>query len=375
MAGIPWEDWFYHLSAKRDEINSLHTQAVGLVNTTQSNILKLNSHLDDYKKLIAGNTLLLVVKSQVVMDDLKLSDYTTQVNALEPPPAGIIPLEFGEVISEAVGGGFVLRILWNSTKQVYRSFFKTAAKDGADATIESTSESLTEPLLESGMQEASITALRGAGTDIAETAIKTTVDVGEDVAESATKTILGDLTGASLAATGIGIFAAVGIDAVFGAINGAKERDELNKQINNLQTCVNKAQGFSDTVDAKTTAIKAKVAAEEQKFINLMNDLTKIKKATFPYNYAANWDNLAKFQTAQQHAMNEYKVFMELRNFYCRAKVRHPNGTKDSIIDAYLYSAPPSVTTAIANQYWDVLVKYSAVMKASKPCPPPPKSK
>ncbi|MEM7111715.1 MAG: hypothetical protein AAF614_04735 [Chloroflexota bacterium] len=363
MGSIPWEDWFYHLEYKRKEINQLHENAVDLVNLTQSNLILLNSHLEQYRAMVAMNGTLLVTKAQTVMSDLELKDYTAKVGALPTMPGGVLPLQVMEVLAESVATTLVLRLLWNSAKAIYRRFFATAAKQAGEASLRSSSEELLVPLVEAGMREESIIVLGGASENVAKASIEQVKNVGEDVTEQAAKTILGDLTASSLAATGVGIFAAVGIDAIFGAINGAVERDKLDDLIAKLQTAVNKAQSFSDQVTKKINTVKENVVTQEKLFINLVYELDKLKPATFTYQYPTNWNNQLNFVIAQQQAVQEYSVLIDLRQYYLRAIARHQDATKQTIIEHYMDSAPESVTQADVEQYWDILAKYSDGMK------------
>ncbi|MEM7111716.1 MAG: hypothetical protein AAF614_04740 [Chloroflexota bacterium] len=369
MGAIPWEDWMYHLPAKRDKVNSLHTQAVTLANQTQSDILTLNKHLKTYRGMVASNMTLLVIAKQTIMSDLELADYSVKIDALETMPAGIIPLEVMEFISEFAAGSLTMRIIWNSGKAVYRRFFKRATQQTVQVQLESMSNNLAEPLIDTGMRAASETALQGSGEGTVSSAVGSTANVGRTVTADAAKTILGDLTMASLVGTGIGIFAAIGIDAVFGAINGATERDKLNDLIDELQGCVDKAQGFNDAVAAKTKTAKAGIVAQEKLFIKLVDGLTKLKTANFTYNFDTGFDNMPQFYAAQQQAICEYGVFVSLRNYYCKAKKRNKNDTKKDIIEHYMYSAPKDVTKQNIEKYWKVLADNSAAVKNSKPCP------
>jgi hypothetical protein len=161
----------------------------------------------------------------------------------------------------------------------------------------------------------------------------------------------------------------VGIDAVFGAINGANERDKLNGLIDELQTCLTKAQVFNDAVASKTTDAKNGIVAQEQLFIKLINALSKLKTPTFPYEFGTGFDNMAKFLAAQHTALGEYGIFVDLRNYYCDAKTRNPLATKEEIIDHYMLTAPVGVTKAIVESYWTVLANNSEAVKNNQTCP------
>lgn len=373
MSSIPWDDWFYHLSDRRDEINTLHQNAVNLANQTQTDILALNAHLDTYRSLLAGNVALLAIRPLTVMDDLKLADYAVQVDALPPPPAGVVPIEMAQLITEALGGGFALKLMWNAGKQVYRNLFANAGEQGESDVVELGAEDLAEGLADAGVSEGSVTTLEGAtrygGESVAEDAVDTVENVGEDVSEAGAKAIFGDMTAASVAATGIGVFAAVGIDAVFGAIDGAKEKSELDDAVTKMQACVAKAQDFAAQVQSRTEQVKSGVVAEQNRVLKLVQSLAAIKAPTFAYDLQPGWDNTAQFLSLQQSAIEEYSVFVDLRNYYCKVKTRNPAAGKDDIINAYLFAAPPEVTADTVDAYWTVLAQNSDAVRTLAPCP------
>ena len=90
-------------------------------------------------------------------------------------------------------------------------------------------EDLAEESLDSGFVDASNAA-----------SVASLEDTGEEVTEA----VVEDATSAALASTGIGIFLAVGLDAIFGAINGAKEVEQLNKIISQLDKKMKIVNGY-----------------------------------------------------------------------------------------------------------------------------------
>ena len=71
MGLLPWDDWFYHLGARRDEVNNLHTEAVSLQDQIQAEVDVFNTHLGGYKSLVAGNGALVIVTNIITMSDAK----------------------------------------------------------------------------------------------------------------------------------------------------------------------------------------------------------------------------------------------------------------------------------------------------------------
>ena len=370
MAGIPWDDWFYNLPYKRNEINSLHTKAVNTENKVQTDIIYLNEQLATFRQLVAGNQTLLYMKTFIVVDDLELAKFQTEIDALPPPPAGIVPLEFGQLIAETIGGGLVLKVLFHAGKEAIKRFFARGTQVTGETTTETLAGTMSEPLLEAGLTEGSIVALEGAaeggGEAIAAASTGAVEAVGTQVTKQAAKTIIGNMTARSLAATGIGIFAAVGIDAIFGAIDGAQENHEIDEEIKKMSDALDKVDGFEEQVQSTTRDVKNQMVTQESTFINVVDDLAHIKTPTFSYKYTTGFDNLSKFVAAQNAAIAEYSLLIQLRNTYAQAVKRNPKVTKDAIINNVLFTAPASVTEKVLNDYWTVLAKYSDAMKNAK---------
>lgn len=369
MGALPWDKWFYHTDLKLAQVNSIHQQAVNLEDTTQADLLHLNEKLDNLRKLVTGNYALLYMQTVIVMPDLQLADYQVKLQALPPPPDANVPAEIGSLISETIAGGLLGKIMWNMVKNPVKAGAKAAAATVKDffSSGSKSAATLAEPLME-GAEEAGMslnpaiemsTLGEGAGRS-AVTGL--TEEVGEGVGEASAKVIFGDMTAGALTATGIGIFAAVGCDAIFGAVAGAGEAKQLNKQIGDMQTALNKVQLFATRVATKTNEMQAQVVTQETLFEKLVIDLATIKTPDFPYKYDETLDMMPQFMAAQQQALREYGLLVQLRNTYETALARNPRITKDAVISNVLMTAPPAVTYNDLAKYWNILAKYSNAM-------------
>lgn len=200
---------------------------------------------------------------------------------------------------------------------------------------------------------------------MAETAAIAGEAVGEEVAEAAAEAAVEGASFSSLASTGIGIFAAVGIDMIFGAIDGAREKKELDKQISALQTAVNKSQYYFNTICSKVTEIDAGVIKEEKRFLSLMKALAKIsgQEPTFDYSYTPVAAEAEHFKTAQAQALHQYGLFHDMKEAWLRRLDRHPSQTKEEFLDWFIDDVSPEITEATLNSYWDILKKYSDTMQ------------
>lgn len=354
MSLLPWDNWIYHVDHKQDEVNGLHTTAVALQNQIDSQIGVFNTQLGTYQSLYAGNAALVVAANVIQMDDLRLKDFTTQIAAIEPPPAGFVPVSIASLVDELAGGVMVLKAIWNLGK-LTKNFVS-----GSGETAEAVGEDAAEELAEVGGE---------AGSEVAaETASEITAEsVGEGVAEGAAEAAIEGASLAGLGELGIGIFAAVGIDLIFGVINGSKEAAELDKEIDQLQTAVSKCQTYYNVVMGKQATIESGIVKEETRFSGLVDALAKIggNEPTFDYKFDPTVANASSYLGAMRSALSQYGEFVEVRNAWVQATSRSAGVTKKSFIANYLMFAPADFTEAKLTAYWDVLAKYSDSMRSA----------
>lgn len=340
---LPWDDWFYKLSYRRDEVNRLHKEVIQLQNTIQHDIDAFNKKLTDYQTLIASNSALLIVKNIIEMDDLEYKDYCVDVDAIELPAQGYMILDLCGTIAELAGAVLIVKSICNIGKYAY-SFFSESAAEVLEA---------GESCLEAGIDVAADTAAIGAE--------EVGLEVGAEVAEEAIE----GASCSSLASTGIGILIAVGLDMIFGAINGAKEKKELDKQISDLTTALNKSQVFVNTVSTKDTELDAYIVKEEKRFRGLIEDLSKIsgQEATFDYQYPTTIAEIEQYKTAQSKAIRQYGVFQTLKQNWVSAVGRNPSIKKDVFLAMLINFVPAEVSLEMLSKYWDILKKYSDTMQ------------
>lgn len=358
MSLLPWDDWIYHLPAKRDEVNRLHTNAVALQEQIDNQIHVFNGLLKQYKALVAGNASLVIVTNILTYTDLEFKNFQVQIQALEPPPVGFVPVSIASMITELAGGVMVLKALFNLGKLVKNGVVGDSAAlpeaMGTDAT-----ETIVESSVASGIEST-------AETD----AELTSETVGEGVAEGVAE---GAIEGASLGALGtigIGIFAAVGIDVIFGVINGAKENAQLEDAIHRLQHALNKCQTYYNTICTKQGQVEIAIVKEEQRFQGLVNALAQVSGAagaganapTFPYNFPTTVANVPQFLGAMRSALAQYGAFAQLRDEWMEAEAKNPALTQEAFLTAA--SMFSSLDPATLSQYFTILARYSDSMKA-----------
>jgi hypothetical protein len=330
---LPWNDWIYHVSDLQDQVQRLHSQAVSAQDSIRAQVPQYNTLLDQSKQLLTANAALVIIARAIKFDDLQLKDFETQLQALPEPPAGCVPAQFGSFLSEMTGSFLVLKAVVNLGKLAKTALFPASSTAGggaiADAGVEAGAELGMEGLAEGGT----------------ELGVEAGVEVGAE---------------AALAETGIGIIAAV-------AINGAKQRDELNDQISKLNTAINQLDDFQTKLRNKFDSLNAPIVTEENRFRGVVIAL----QAIMPYQLAQDWQGLpvdekaiGQYLAAQMAALRYYGLMSQLRITYLKAKERAPTASKEAIISAVLVRAKADVTHGDLEKLWDVLQKYSNGMKA-----------
>jgi hypothetical protein len=357
--GLPFDDWIYKLPYMREEVNSKHDTVVKTQDTVQADVVKFNKQLEKFKLLLVNNGVLLYISTKTQMDDLKLADFTTQIDALPGPVKGDVVLNATEGASELIGGVQVLKFVVNLGK---------LAKQVIAGTAEEIAEGETEKLVESIGED----ALDAGITNIEESASTESLETAaEDVAEEVTEAVVESSTSAALASTGIGIFLAVGIDVVFSAINGAKEKDQLQKILDQLDRKMKIVNTYLDTVNSKSDEINNKTVdgiSTFQKVASEMKDLLPTgHKPTFSTDFPASLDSLDKCLADQQLAITQFSLLIQLRDTYVKAIKRNPNVSKETVINAVLISAPDWVDYNTLELIWtEVLAKYSDLIANAK---------
>ena len=364
MGLLPFDDWIYHLSFMRDEVNTKHTQVVQTQDTVQADVLAFNAQLDKYKQLIANNGLLVYISTAVQLDDLKLQDFTTTIDALPPPVNGDTVLNFLGGTVELIGGILVLKFVVNVGKMAKAKWF-TPEDEGGEAPPNEIEMENLEDVGEDTMEDLGGDALDAGLSSTEESASTESLEsLGEDITEETVETA----TSASLAATGIGIFLAVGMDAIFGAINGAKERDQLQDILDKLDAKMTIVNTYLNTVTGKVTEVNTNTVKQITLFKNIATGMTKLlpdgHKPTFSVDFPATLESLDTCLADQNLAITQFSLLLQLRNTYVNALARNPKVTKDTVVNAVLLTSPLWCTYDMLSQMWDqVLAKNSTLMK------------
>lgn len=365
-AEVPWANWFYNTDHKRDQVNALYEQAIDLRNTLQADGIKLKADIQLLKQFATVNSALLYISNTAGLSDEEFAKYEQDIAALPDAPNDDFKVDAQKWIGEKLplGQAIVLKLGWSAgTKLGTYLFERTFFPEAAPALVAS---QITKGLVQSGIAQGSVTLLKGAEQAVVAGTVKATVDVGKTVTLATVKAAFAEISAASLATTGIGIFAAVGIDAIFGAINGAKERDELDRHIADLKSALEKAAEFRQKHDDAVERTELHIDDQQAAFKSTIGVLAKTKQPNAAFASDANLSTYDAFAKAQQAALSQYSSFVELRKVHTNALKRDPQITKAAVIDNVLMTSPPEITQAMLEENWAILSKSSALMRGAK---------
>jgi hypothetical protein len=360
MAILPGGDWTDYPPYRRDEVKNLGTTVEALQRQIESQIDTFNGYLDQYKTFVAGNSALVIFANIPTYTDLQYKDFTVQVDAIETPPVGFVPVAIASLVDDRAGGVMVLKALWQIGKLV-----KQGVLGVSEALPESMSESATEALAAASAEAGIETAGEAAGEITPET-------VGESVAEGAAGAAI---EGASLVGLveidGGSIFAAVGIDLIFAAISEAKENSVIDDALSRLHTALKKCQAYYDTLLSKQDVLSDRIVDEEKRFQGLVAASATVSSPpgsgvnnvpTFKYDFETTFANAPQFVGAIRSALTQYGPFANMRNNWVTTETRNPAVTKDQFLAAETLLSELDANTLA--QYFNALAIYSNSMRS-----------
>jgi len=257
----------------------------------------LSQEVEIYKSFIAFDSTLLLAQVAATTTNDKWKQYVASVSAglSSPPTQNYIPYQTAQFIVEFAGGTFAIRAIYNFGKLIKSGLSKLGGV-GAEATsIEADAEAigLTEGAAEGGGE---------AGGEIGAELI------GEAAAEA------GLDAGLSAALPGIGLIAALGIDALIGLFEGRKEEKALKKAVGEVDDALMKVDEYTRKVTKMRSAIETSSVKEMETFQRLITALTAVASPTFKYDWAPTISNSENYLHAMQSATQQYGILIPVRS-------------------------------------------------------------
>ena len=228
MGLFPWEDFFYKISQRSHSLNEKYNQYQHVRDSILLNGSKHTTRLQQLRSQLTTNYALLIVLTIADMSDSEYEDFLGENNEDRPDSVsgyGAAPWLEGSV--ELLGFGGVLKFLSLGSRAIKLALAARAARAarGAAAVAEEPMIEMANLLRNVGMvgeggAEAGAEAVGEGGAEVGAEA------VGEGGAEAGAEAVVGAVaeggvvSASALALSAASVFAAVGIDAILGAING-----------------------------------------------------------------------------------------------------------------------------------------------------------
>ena len=327
MSIFPFADWFYHLSEKEKSLTSKYNEYTALCESLQATGAKFDHDLETLQKMAVMNYGLLIVAAQCKMSESEYVKFLNENSQLPPAnPGSATVIEVLQGTSSLLGLASFAGFLWN-LKEALTPAFRSAAEDAASDLPAPEADGLLEITESSGIssvEDLGITEEGDAAIDsIASATSESGAEAGSEAGIEATSEAVASASSAGLAAaaSGLGIVLAVGIDAILGAIDGAKQSEELKSAMDKLVKALKVIKEFSTKLDSEFTTLKSKVVAQEKTFIAGMNVLNGVEPATFSFGHVeTTYENRVAYVVQMGEALAQYGYLTKIRDDWTQFK-------------------------------------------------------
>jgi hypothetical protein len=362
MGLFPWDDVFYHISDRSANLRLKYNE----YQHTRDNIItagaKHRNRLDQARSLLTTNFSLLIIQKIAKLDQSEYENFIDKHDEAQPEGASgysAMPWIQGtvELLGIADAGTFVCLS--------FRAML--AARAGAVAIEEGTAIEMVNiagrvgMLVEGIAQEAAEAGAEVIAEAIAEAGAQVGAEAGAEVGAEAVAEAIAEGVGVSsaglLAATGIGIFVAVGLDTILGKINGAKEDKELSKQEQRLADALSALLGFLKKLQEDISSLETVIINQQREFLKNIKILDQIQSAGFDYDITPSLDNIPVFEQTSQQAVHLYGFLSIIRrdwtNFKENADELGLSPTWENFMMGELARKPSSMSVKVARKLLD----------------------
>jgi len=320
MGLFPWDEAFFHVKEKSDKINNLYNLYLHQRDDIGTHGDALTNRLEALQFISGYTNALLITCAVGNMNDDDFHQFLKEnelnkPNMVKQPMVAEVMEGIAEISALVSLGETVLKI-----GQLARLKFFTnnvsEISEFAEADLEDLiSEGALETFTDIGLDEAGDLA----ATSIVEATAEAGAEIGTEVAIEATAAAVevATISAASVACAAGGIFIAVGLDAAIGAIAGAKESKELDRQTDLLTKGLGVVTGFLAKIDSDKSKAEKYLNEQIASFISVMKVLNAIQPATFTYNFPLDLNFIPQWKAAIQSAAGQYFYIAKVKNdFY-----------------------------------------------------------
>lgn len=317
MGMFPWDEWFYHVREKSAHITDLYNDYIHKRDA-------INTQGDHYKALvddlqfITGYTAALFINAAVghMMDE----DYHTFLSEHEQDkqiaPHQPMVAEVLEGIAEFTGVLSFGTAVWRFGKLIYQSYFlnnvNSAAAEAEEELVPAIWEGISESSTEIGMDGAGDLASIGILDAAPNIGVEAGTEAGIEAVSEAVAT--STVSAASVAVAAGGIFVALGIDMIIGAIAGSSESKELEKQTHTMRKALDTTDDFLKKVKDHKAKTEKSILDQIKNFQKAVKILDAIQTAKFQWDFPIDLSHLHNWKASIQSASNQYFYISKVRN-------------------------------------------------------------
>ncbi len=355
MSILPWDDWFYDNDYRKEEVDELKIEVTSTASFYNAEIDNFKSYYTNYRNLVLLNSSLAIMAKTIPMSDEQYSNLTTTLEGLP---------EVTEVVSSSVESTIDAFVLWpkfikcvyNIGSLVKNKIFDSSSSESSD--VDTLSEDTFETLAESSEDVGIETLASESATEL------TSESIGEAVGESAAEAAIEGAALSTWEAFGIGVVLAIGFDAIFGLLNGAKEKEELDEDIDKLQSAMSKLLFAQNTLVKKISEMEANIIVEEQRYNGIITALAKTvdSDSSFTLDTDCTVENADTFISEGGSAITYFSDYVNFKYDWFKVLENNANITKQAFFDAFNEFNYKQLSDDQLNAYWDILSQYSSSM-------------
>jgi hypothetical protein len=353
MSMLPWANWIYHNDYRKQEVETLQQEATSVATFYNSEIDNFKQYYSSYKDLVLLNSALAIISQSISMDDEQYDNLTSTLNSLENITPEI-DSNVEQIIDAVVLWPKFIKCVYNMGSLLKSKVFSTDSSEVAEEGLSDLAESSEEVGIEVASTEQA-TAL-------------TAETIGEDVGESAAEAVLEGAALSTWEAFGIGVVVAVGIDAVFGIINGEKEKEELDNDIDKLKSALSKLMFAQNTLSQKVMKVESGIVTEENRYNGIIASLNKTTgdQQEFTLDIEASVENADQFISKGGNAISHFSTYVNFKYYWYQALQNNADLTKNEFFDLFNAFSSQPLSDDELDQYWQTLSQYSSSMQASE---------
>ncbi|MFF2040897.1 hypothetical protein ACFVVX_10745 [Kitasatospora sp. NPDC058170] len=334
----------YHVSELHARAVALHSSAVLLNNRIATQVDALRAQRADYRTLAAAVATLAVIAEVANDSDQDLVTLLAAANAEYPDPEGrpkgTLPLDITQALN-GYGGGMILGQLVIKLGQLTKAGLLGFARRLAPEAL----EELPAALEDLGVALAEPTAEEAVG-DVA-------AAFGEGAMEA--------LSGASVAAAGVGFLITAGVEIGLGWASAEKDAERLQKAIDAYQSNIDKLTTYSRVVTAKYNQTYAATRDAQRRVNSILTALAGVFGPLDPPVPQADPDPTRITETVRvvRRGLRQYGLYAEVRMQWQKWRRNHPDDTGPAFVAWWIDAAREGTTAAQIQACVDILRKNS----------------